>query len=28
MLEWLGGEFDSEAFDIEKINKMLVEYVR
>ena len=28
MLEWLGGEFDSEAFDIEETNKMLSEYVR
>ena len=23
MMEWLGGEFDAEAFDIEKINKYL-----
>lgn len=28
MLEWLGGEFDLEAFDIDEINKMLIEYVR
>ena len=28
MLEWLGGDFDPEAIDIEEINKMLAEYVR
>lgn len=28
MLEWLGGNFDSEELDIEEINKLLVEYVR
>ena len=28
MLEWLGGEFDSETFNIEETNKMLSEYVR
>lgn len=27
MLEWLGGIFDSEELDIEKINKMIVEYI-
>ena len=28
MLEWLGGEFDPEAFDLEQINKDLAEYCR
>ncbi|MCK5478748.1 MAG: plasmid pRiA4b ORF-3 family protein [Methylococcales bacterium] len=28
MLEWLGGGFDPEAFDIKEINKLLLEYVR
>lgn len=28
MLEWLGGEFNSEAFDIDEINKVLLEYIR
>jgi hypothetical protein len=28
MLEWLGGEFDPEEFDLEQINKDLAEYCR
>jgi hypothetical protein len=28
MLEWLGGEFDPEEFDLEQINKDLAEYYR
>ena len=28
MVEWLGGKFNSEAFNIEEINKMLTEYVK
>lgn len=28
MLEWIGGEFDSETIDIEEINEMLAEYVK
>ena len=28
MLEWLGGEFDPEAFDLEQINKDLARYCR
>ena len=28
MLEWLGGEFDSEEFDLEEINENLEEYCR
>jgi hypothetical protein len=28
MMEWLGGEFDPEAFDLEEINENLAEYCR
>ena len=28
MLEWLGGEFNSETFDIEETNQMFVEYIK
>ena len=28
MLEWLGGDFDPEALDLEEINKLLSEYCR
>jgi len=28
MVEWLGGELDSEAFDIDETNEMLAEYAR
>ena len=28
MMEWLGGEFDSEAFDIDETNEMLAQYVK
>ena len=26
MLEWIGGEFDPEFFDIEETNSTLIEY--
>ncbi|MEE9337037.1 MAG: plasmid pRiA4b ORF-3 family protein [Methylococcaceae bacterium] len=28
MMEWLDGNFDPEAFDIDEVNNMLLEYVR
>lgn len=28
MLEWLGGDFDSEKFEIKEVNELLVEYCR
>ena len=27
-MEWIGGEFDPESFDIEKVNSILAEYCR